>query len=459
MADDDNRPDPTKSPRQPRRIVPSTTEPTNSGPAGTAADAPPGVGAPPNPDALSSPAAQTGNGAQTGPAANPVTATPLTPDAGPAPATGPADPILTAPPTPAVAPATAPSSTVTAPAPRSPPADEDDEADEPAPEDEPAPDWPETVVAASSKTDPDRRPNPAGPDQPDPRQSADLRVARSEFEGRLWDMVVARREAQTGQRTEEEQAVAERDENIMANFVLLASALARKQNRDLYGAGIFGLQAFKSGYRQAAADIARELNYQTSTSAPLTEVMRGLARFMWMFLYVMLGFALCCLVFVVAAPLVGPKPAEPSQSLFQAGFGDLVDHLRGWAPILVAVIFGCAGSVVSILLRLAEFEKLTGRSREFILYTGTSLPFVGGIFAAVTAALFDSQIINLSAGLPAGGGGGLSLKLYIIIGFLAGFSERFTRNLLKIFEDKLAGQPSAPAASRPSDAAGTTVGK
>ena len=25
-------------------------------------------------------------------------------------------------------------------------------------------------------------------------------------------------------------------------------------------------------------------------------------------------------------------------------------------------------------------EKLTGRSREFILYTGTSLPFVGGIF-------------------------------------------------------------------------------
>ncbi|MDR3376267.1 MAG: hypothetical protein P4L98_21295 [Ancalomicrobiaceae bacterium] len=425
MADDDNRPEPTKSIRQARRPVSSALEPADIDPAGSAGDAPSGADAPPNSDAPGIPAAQTGNDAMKG---------------------APADP---------------PSPTATTP--QSPPADEDEE-DEPDPEDEPVPDWPEMVIAASSKTDPDRRPNPAGPDQPgagkpDPRQSADLRVARSEFEGRLWDMVVARREAQTGQRTEEAQANAERDENIMANFVLLASALARKQNRDLYGAGIFGLQAFKSGYRQAAADIARELNYQTSTSAPLTEVMRGLARFMWIFLYVMLGFALCCLVFVVAAPLVGPKPAQPSQSLFQAGFGDLVDHLRGWAPILVAVIFGCAGSVVSILLRLAEFEKLTGRSREFILYTGTSLPFVGGIFAAVTAALFDSQIINLSAGLPAGGGSGLSLKLYIIIGFLAGFSERFTRNLLKIFEDKLAGQSPAPAGPAPSNVAETTVGK
>jgi len=62
----------------------------------------------------------------------------------------------------------------------------------------------------------------------------------------------------------------------------------------------------------------------------------------------------------------------------------------------VAAIFGILGSVVSILLRLSEFEGATRRSRQFLGMTGAMLPLVGGIFACVTCALVASGIINFN---------------------------------------------------------------
>ena len=53
----------------------------------------------------------------------------------------------------------------------------------------------------------------------------------------------------------------------------------------------------------------------------------------------------------------------------------------------------------------------------------------------VLGALISAKIINLSVG----GSSDLSPWLFVVLGFLAGFSERFTRNLLHVAESHLGG--------------------
>ena len=88
-----------------------------------------------------------------------------------------------------------------------------------------------------------------------------------------------------------------------------------------------------------------------------------------------------------------------------------------------------------MLTRLPEFEILKGRSRTFLRALGVTQPIIGGIFAFVVWALFSAKIIDISVG----GASDLSTWFYVVIGFLAGFSERFTRNLLNVAESHLGG--------------------
>ena len=138
------------------------------------------------------------------------------------------------------------------------------------------------------------------------------------------------------------------------------------------------------------------------------------------------------LAFVFGVQFSGSKAIDASE--IRAAFAGTDAH-----KVAVAALFGCLGSVVSLLMRLTEFETTRGRSREFLFLSGATLPIVGGIFAAVIAALLASKIINFG---PAPGADGLSIWLFIVIGFLSGFSERFTRNLLSMAEDRFSGSPA-----------------
>jgi amino acid permease len=108
------------------------------------------------------------------------------------------------------------------------------------------------------------------------------------------------------------------------------------------------------------------------------------------------------------------------------------EFVRGWLNPLknvgTAIFFGCIGSVVSLLLRMSEFENTKNRSKAFLLLYGLTLPIVGGIFAAVLSALLDLGTIKIADN---------STQTYIIVGFLSGFSERFTRNILNFAEDRI----------------------
>ena len=66
--------------------------------------------------------------------------------------------------------------------------------------------------------------------------------------------------------------------------------------------------------------------------------------------------------------------------------------------------------------------------------TGMLLPIVGALFAIISCAFFRLGIVNLP--FPAGNAGvGDHPHFFIVIGFLSGFSERFTRGLLGSLEN------------------------
>jgi hypothetical protein len=96
--------------------------------------------------------------------------------------------------------------------------------------------------------------------------------------------------------------------------------------------------------------------------------------------------------------------------------------------------FGLLGSVVSLLNRISEFEQVSTRSQTYLIYTGATSPIVGGIFAAVIAGLLQSKVITF---------GETDLTdnywLFMVVGFLSGFSERFSGNLLRIAERRISG--------------------
>jgi hypothetical protein len=97
---------------------------------------------------------------------------------------------------------------------------------------------------------------------------------------------------------------------------------------------------------------------------------------------------------------------------------------------------GMLGSVVSLLLRLSEFESTKGRSQRFLTLTGATLPLIGGVFGAFVAVLLSAKVVNISIGTS----DGTQVWLYIVIGFLSGFSERFSRGFIAVAETQF-GSP------------------
>jgi len=166
---------------------------------------------------------------------------------------------------------------------------------------------------------------------------------------------------------------------------------------------------------QIAKTVCDELLYRTSPSAALVGVMRGLS-------YFVMGLGI--LIVLVAVPVIGMlvwnKVPVTNINVY---INDTVIH------VFTAFLAGIVGSVVSLLLRLNEFEVTRNKSKDFLRWYGASLPIVGGFFAIVIAAILDGKIIpflNFS-----------QWQMFIVIGFLSGFSERFTRNILDAIEVKV----------------------
>jgi hypothetical protein len=174
---------------------------------------------------------------------------------------------------------------------------------------------------------------------------------------------------------------------------------------------LVGVRHLREGNLSVASSILENIKFHTLPGEAITHVMRGLLRFMLM----LLSFA-----YIAAA--MGTALADG-----QSSYPTLPSDLTNALFVLGA---GMLGSAVSLLSRISEFERVSRRSQRYLFFTGATSPIVGGISALVIAALIQSKLIPLDITIQ-------NYWVCIVVGFLSGFSERFSGNLLRIAQDHL----------------------
>jgi hypothetical protein len=205
-------------------------------------------------------------------------------------------------------------------------------------------------------------------------------------------------------------------ESLVGKYAGLLAVLELPSNAAFATTALLGAFALQACRIKVAADIHEEVNFGTSNVTALAYVMQGVLQFVAVVLIlVLLSFLILLLLLVL-----NYKPDSVTMLSFT-----IPSFTSEFAKVLICSIFGCFGGVVGLLVRLHDFESIKNKSRTFLRAYGATQPLIGGIFACVLGAIIAAKIINISVG----GNSDLSIWFFIVLGFLAGFSERFTRNL------------------------------
>ncbi len=218
---------------------------------------------------------------------------------------------------------------------------------------------------------------------------------------------------------------------ILAHLVALADSLSRaRQPESVYRQARLAVRAVTAGHLDLADSIVKALRMEVSSNAPAYLVLKGAVTSF--FIVVALGVITFAIYFWIFSRS-GPEPL-PIEVSAQIAWEALSTNI-----VVVSATFGLLGSLVSVLLRLSDFDG-SRRSRQFLLFTGGVLPIVGAIFATVVCAIFASKIVGTSLIPEPALGTPVSIYFYTVVGFVAGFSERFARNLVGYFETKASPQ-------------------
>jgi hypothetical protein len=106
-----------------------------------------------------------------------------------------------------------------------------------------------------------------------------------------------------------------------------------------------------------------------------------------------------------------------------------------YLPAVAAAAF--FGGVVSVLSRFREFSKLRDFDPIFVFSNGFLKPYVGVLFAMFVYAFLEAGFVP---SLNIVGDGAKASYVWWAVGFLAGFSERFTKDIISRSENILGGQ-------------------
>ncbi|HET7120539.1 MAG TPA: hypothetical protein VFI17_04730 [Solirubrobacterales bacterium] len=108
----------------------------------------------------------------------------------------------------------------------------------------------------------------------------------------------------------------------------------------------------------------------------------------------------------------------------------------------VAVPAGGVGAMVSLLQRMStgRLQLDTTASRDLLELFGGVRPLIGAVFGIIVAAAIQGGMLP-AIDIPAG----QDLAFFAVIGFLAGFNERWAQDMLKASGDNL--QPGARSGS------------
>ncbi len=216
-------------------------------------------------------------------------------------------------------------------------------------------------------------------------------------------------------------------ESLVGKYAGLLPVLVRPSNAPFAAMALAGALALQAGRIIVARDIHEQVTFRTSNFTAVTYVMEGVLIFVAsMAVLFLLSFLILFAVAILShkPDTLLTMPSFPSE----------------FVNVLVCFVFGCFGSVVSLLLQLRDFEILKGKSLAFLRALGGTQPVIGGIFACVVGAVFSAKLINISVG----GSTDPSIWLFVVLGFLAGLSERFSKNLLHVAASHLGGTTEPP---------------
>ena len=101
--------------------------------------------------------------------------------------------------------------------------------------------------------------------------------------------------------------------------------------------------------------------------------------------------------------------------------------LGDWGFAIAIAIAGAIGSVISILVRISDFSEIRILNPPALFWTGFFKPVIGAAFALFVFVAFESQLVNVNEGVD-------HQFMYLTLGFVAGFSERFAPDLVSHLE-------------------------
>jgi len=127
--------------------------------------------------------------------------------------------------------------------------------------------------------------------------------------------------------------------------------------------------------------------------------------------------------------------------LLRAHFEHLNEPTLDLDDFILFGIFGVAGSVVSIMVRIDEFNRWPP-DPSILFFTGLFKPIIGFFFAIFVLLALNSGIVQIGIAEER------QVYFFLAISFIAGFSERFARDIATQTEAFFQGsgeQPGRPA--------------
>lgn len=103
--------------------------------------------------------------------------------------------------------------------------------------------------------------------------------------------------------------------------------------------------------------------------------------------------------------------------------------------LLMVAVAGGAGSAVSMLVRIQDFAQQKNFDPLAVFLTGFFKPVIGICFALFILFVIKSEIVPVKPTDKE-----KEIFLFLALGFVAGFSERFARDIISRTEDKIIGK-------------------
>jgi hypothetical protein len=128
----------------------------------------------------------------------------------------------------------------------------------------------------------------------------------------------------------------------------------------------------------------------------------------------------------------------PSGGVRVGGRGGSYQYVQYNFVVLIAVA-GMVGSAVSIFLRIQDFSETRIVNPPALFWTGFFKPIIGAAFALFVFVAFASGLLNVNSGVD-------QRFMFLTLGFIAGFSERFAPDLVGRLERSIsAAAPKSPS--------------